>query len=287
VSLTRRQFLETAALAAGALAAGAAGAAEIPAGPRLAMCDWNLGRTGQVAALEVAASVGLDGVEASVSFPGPGQQLRDPAVRRDYRAAANRYRVKIPSLALGILNEVPLASEPKAALWLADSIEAARLLGARVILLAFFGRGELRMADAQQMGRLVDLLRELAPRAAAAGVILGLENTLSAQDNLELVRRVASPAVRTYYDCKNSADQGRDPAQEIRALGPYLCQVHLKNGDRLLEEESNVDFPACAQALRDIGYRGWYVLETASPRGLAPDTQANIAYVRRHFPPAL
>ena len=283
MSLTRRQFLETAALAAGALAAGAAGAAETPAGPRLAMCDWNLGRTGQVAALELAASVGLDGVEASVSFPGPGQQLRDPAVRRDYRAAANRYRVKIPSLALGILNEVPLASEPKAALWLADSIEAARLLGARVILLAFFGRGTLDMADAEGIGRVVEVLKELAPRAQEAGVTLGLENTLSAEDNLQVLERVGHDAVRVYYDLKNSANAGRDPAAEIRKLGDLICQVHLKNDSKHLDEPDNVDFGKSAAALKEVGYRGWYVLETSSPTDLMADTRRNLTYVRQTF----
>jgi len=289
VSLTRREFLESAALAAGgmvlAMNAGRGDAAGGRSGDplRIAMCDWNLGKTCQVQALELARSIGLDGVEASVCFPGPGQHLRDPKVQREYLAAAKKYSIAIPSLALGILNGVPLASEPKAAIWLADAIEVARNLGVKAMLLAFFGRGELKIDDERAMTRLVDVLREAAPRAEKAGVILGLENTLSAEENILILQRVASPAVQVYYDPKNSADRGRDVPKEIRMLGDRICQVHVKNGNLLLSQPSNVDFAACGRALREIGYKGWYVLETASPKDLISDTRANIAYVRKTF----
>jgi len=285
VPLTRRQFLESAALTTAGLLAGVkAEGKPAPAAPvRVGMCDWNLGQTGRLEALSVAKRLGLDGVEASVSFPGPGQQLRDPKVADQYRATARRLGVAIPSLALGVLNEVPLASQPKAALWLADSIEAARRVGARVILVAFFGAGAINMADRAQLDRLVGVLQELGPRAQQAGVILGLENTLSAPDNLALLERVGSPGVQVYYDLMNSADQGRDVPAELRALGPHLCQVHVKDSGGLLSEVNDLDFPACARALHEIGYRGWYVLETASPRGLEVDTTANLRYVRSVF----
>ena len=44
-----------------------------------------------------------------------------------------------------------------------------------------------------------------------------------------------------------------------------------------------------AKEFYDIGYRGWYVLETGSPtKDLVADTRANIAYVKKTFkmPPA-
>jgi len=289
VPLTRREFIENAALAAaGMLLATKAGRGDAPAAQsgdplRVAMCDWNLGKTGQVGAMEVAHTVGLDGVEVSILFPGPGQHLRDPKLQREYQAAAKRHGVSIPSVALGILNEVPLASEPKAAIWLCDAIEVAHSLGAKVILLAFFGRGELKMADERQIGRVVDVLRETAPRAEKAGVILGLENTLSAEENILILQRAGSAAVQVYYDLKNSADNGRDVPREIRLLGEHICQVHVKNGDRPLSQPANVDFPACAQALRETGYKGWFVLETSSPKDLVSDTRANIAYLRKTF----
>jgi sugar phosphate isomerase/epimerase len=290
MAVTRRDLLQAAVggTAWMALAGRPAAADQQPRqaaeGLRVAMCDWNLGKTGQVEAIRLAREIGLDGVEVSINFPGYGKHLRDPAVQQEFISAMKQERIPAPSVALGVLNGVPLKSEPKAALWVADAIEVARALGAGVMLLAFFGAGELRMDSAQDVNRVVDVLRELAPRAEKAKVILGLENTLSAPDNLRIVEAVGSPWVMVYYDLKNSADQGRDVPAEIHLLGDRICQVHLKNGDQLLSTASNVDFPACAEALRDTGYRGWYVLETSSPSGdLIADTRANIEYVRRHF----
>jgi len=287
--MTRRQLLKAGigtaaglALAAESRRAGAQAAHPTP-GVRVGMCDWNLGKTGQVDAISLAQEVGLDGVEVSIDFPGPGQHLRDEKMQRQYLVAAKSHGVAIPSVALGILNGVPLKSEPKAAIWLLDAIGVARRLGAANMLLAFFGSGELRMQDERDIARVVDVLREAAPRAEKARVTLGLENTLSAQDNMAILDRVRSDAVRVYYDLKNSADLGRDVPAEIRMLGNRICQVHVKNGDLLLSQRTNVDFPACAQALRDIGYTGWYILETASPSDFRADTRANIEYVRKTF----
>jgi len=259
-------------------------AAASPAGLRIGMCDWSLGKTGDLDMFKLGREIGLDGVEVSINFPGPGQHLRDPAVQRLFKSAMAEHHVAAPSVALGILNNVPLKSEPKAAIWLADAIDVARVLGAKAILIAFFGAGELRMDNETDVSRTVDVLKELAPRAEKANVVLGLENTLSAEDNLRLLERVGSNWAQVYYDCKNSADLGRDVPAEIRLLGPRICQVHLKNGGDLLSAPGNVNFAACADAFREIGYRGWYVLETANPSGdVIADTRANIEYVRRYF----
>jgi hypothetical protein len=39
-----------------------------------------------------------------------------------------------------------------------------------------------------------------------------------------------------------------------------------------------------AQEFDDIGYRGWFVLETGAPSGdVVADTRANIEYIRKSF----
>lgn len=288
--VSRRDVLRGAAAGMTWLALGApqsmaaAQPSAAPTGPRIGMCDWNLGKAGSIDVIPLARKIGLDGVEISVNFPGPGQHLRDPAVQREFKAVMKRESIVAPSVALGILNGVPLKSEPKAAIWLDDSIDVAAALGAKVILVAFFGDGELKMDNEREIARTVDVLKEMVPHAAKAKIILGLENTLSADDNLRLLERVGSPSVQVYYDFKNSADYGRDIPAEIRRLGSYICQVHVKNGGEFLSGPSNVSFPACGEALREIGYHGWYVLETASPTGdVVADTRANVEYVRKHF----
>ncbi|NLN89605.1 MAG: TIM barrel protein [candidate division WS1 bacterium] len=139
------------------------------------------------------------------------------------------------------------------------------------------------MADEAAIDHVVEILRREAPWAEDAGVILGLENYLSAEDNLRILERADSDFVRVCYDLRNSADKGYDVPAEIRRLGDRICQVHLKNGGSRHAEHENVDFQACAEALESFGYRRWLVLETASPAGVVEDTRANLEYARETF----
>ena len=75
-------------------------------------------------------------------------------------------------------------------------------LGVQVILVAQFFKGELK-GDAAGTDRTVEILKQHAPRAEKEGVIFGLENYLSAEENLAILDRVGSPAVQVYYDVGN------------------------------------------------------------------------------------
>lgn len=49
-------------------------------------------------------------------------------------------------------------------------------------------------------------------------------------------------------------------------LGKRISQVHVKHANMLLSGQGGkLDWPRMAQQFYDIGYRGWYVLETGSP----------------------
>ena len=169
---------------------------------------------------------------------------------------------------------------------MADSIPIARALGVKVILLPFFGKGALETQA--EMDYVGDVLREVAPVAEKAGVILGLEDTISARDNVRIMERTKSPAVLTYYDVGNSTKNGFDVVEEIRWLGAdRICEVHLKDNPHYLGQ-GTIDFPAVVDALADIGFSQWAQLETSSPSGsVEKDMATNLAYIRgAHRAPA-
>jgi L-ribulose-5-phosphate 3-epimerase len=90
-------------------------------------------------------------------------------------------------------------------------------LDTKVLLLPFFGRWALQTK--QEMDYAGDALRDLAVEATKAGVILGLEDTISAEDNVRIMERSQSASVLVYYDVGNSTVAGFDPVKEIRWLG--------------------------------------------------------------------
>ena len=126
-----------------------------------------------------------------------------------------------------------------------------------------------------------DAMKELAPEAEKARVILGLEDTISAEDNARILDRVKSKAVLVYYDVGNSTVAGFDPAKEIRWLGKArICQIHLKDNPHYLGE-GKIDFPAVMQAIGDIGYQGFANLETVAPsKSVEQDMRRNLGYIR-------
>ena len=62
----------------------------------------------------------------------------------------------------------------------------------------FFHNNDLRN-DPTGTDETVRRLKEAAPKAEKAGVTLGVESWLSAEDSMRMFDRVGSPAVKVYY----------------------------------------------------------------------------------------
>lgn len=286
--LSRRDVLaRLAGLTAGiALARDARAAAEEPRRLfKIGACDWSLGRTGDLRSLEVAREAGLDGVQVSFGRPGAHKDLRSAEVRSEYRKAAKAAGQEIASLAMGVLNGVPLATEAEAERWVGECIEVCPEMGVKVVLLAFFDKGDiLDRPDLQP--RLVERLKRLAPGAEKARVVLGLETYLSADDHIRILDAVGSPAVQVYYDVANMTTKGYDIHKEIRRLGrERICEFHMKENGFLLGK-GKVDFARVKAAIDEIGYRGWLIIEgaTVAGRSVVDCYRENQKYLRSVFP---
>ena len=246
-------------------------------------CDWTLERTGDPGALDLAKALGLEGVQVSIEVRNDTIPLLDPQFREAYAGAVKRTGVQIASLAIGQLNDIPYKSEPRAEWILEQGVDIAGAMGVKIILVPFFGKGDLRN-DPAGIQAVIGKLRKLAPKAEKAGVILALESWLSAEDHVKILDAVGSPAVRIYYDVGNSQDAGYDIFREIRSLGGKICQFHAKDTKDLYGKGS-MDFAAVRKAMEDIGYSGWFVLEGSKlPLGVKKSIRFDLEYLRTIFP---
>jgi sugar phosphate isomerase/epimerase len=252
---------------------------------RIGACDWSIGKMADPKALEVAREIGLDGVQVSLGTSKNDMHLRKPEVQQAYKDATKQTGVQMASLAIGELNDIPYKSDPRTIGWVSDSVDVCQAMGCQVVLLAFFGNGDLR-DDAKGKNEVVRRLKEVAPKAEKAGVLLGIESWLSAEDHMDIVDRVGSKAVQVYYDVCNSTDRGYDILKEIRWLGgkKVICELHAKENGALLGK-GNVDFVAVRKALDEIGYAGWIQIEGAVPKDaqMLPSYQANLRFLRGIF----
>ncbi len=279
--VNRRQFVGwSAAGLAGTLLARpralrAAGAARFKVG----VTDWNLRQEGKLASIALAKQIGFDGVQVSLGKGEDKLPRADPALQKAFLDESKRVGLPIASVCLEVLHRNALKSDPLGQRWVADAIPIAKALGVKVVLLPFFNKGAL--TTAAEMDHVGDTLREIAPAAEKAGVILGLEDTISARDNVRIMDRARSKAVLTYYDVGNSTKGGFNVVEEIRWLGKdRICEVHLKDNPHYLGE-GTIDFPGVVAALADIGFAEWAELETDCPSNDVPaDMARNLKFIR-------
>jgi L-ribulose-5-phosphate 3-epimerase len=248
---------------------------------RIGATDWNLRQTGKVEAVALAKSLGFSGVEVSL-----GRQIRDAKLpldnaelQEEYLKAASLQGIALSGTCLDILHTNYLKNDKLGQKWVADGIPITQKLKARVMLLPFFGKGAL--TNRQEMDYVADALRDLAPQAEKAGITLGIEDTISAEDNAHILDRVSSPAVKVYYDVGNSTNGGFDVVKEIGWLGANrICQFHLKDNPNYLGE-GPINFPAVMKTIMSLGFDGFANLETDSPsKSVENDMRRNLAYVR-------
>ncbi len=226
--------------------------------------------------------VGLQGIEFNIGRdPVDGSlPLFNPDTQKRYLDAAHSQGMAIAGVVLDVFHRHYLKNDPVAVTFIDRGINTCRAMKAGVLLLPFFGPAAL--ANRQEMSYAADIIKEHAGRAKSASVTLGLENTLSAEDNAWMLDRIGSPAVRVYYDIGNSTNNGYNTPKEIRWLGGNrICQMHIKDRG-YLGESGKIDVVENLRAIRDAGYKGWLNFETSSPsKNKEEDLKRNLEYLMK------
>jgi L-ribulose-5-phosphate 3-epimerase len=277
--LTRRDLLRS-------MAAAGLGSRMLRAAPpafKVGVTDWNLRLGAKTEAVALAKQLGFDGVQLSF-----GRRLVDdklpvdsPEILAQYKKLSAEHKIPLDGTCVDRLHENGLKSDPLAVRWVRDSIRMTKALGVEVLLIPMFGRWAIQTpAERDYVG---DALRDLGPEAEKAGVILGLEDTISAEDNVRIMDRSRSKAVLVYYDVGNSTRNGFDVVKEIRWLGKSrICQIHLKDNPGYMGE-GKIDFVEVVKAIRDIGFTAYANLETDTrpDSTVEADMKRNLAFIRR------
>lgn len=302
--LHRRQFLGCAAavagtgLLAGALPAWAkepaAAAATAGANERykIGVCDWMILKRQKLGAFPLAKEIGVDGVEVDMGSLGQrdtfDNKLADPAMRKQFLDTAQGLGLSICSLAMSGFYAQSFAERPTVPRMVQDCIDTMQQMDVRVAFLPLGVRGDLTQHP-ELRPAIVTRLKSLAPQAAQANVILGIETALDAAGEVKLLEEIGSPAVQSYFNFANALQNGRDLDGELRTLGKdRICQIHCTDQDGVwLENDPKIDMPKVKQTLDELGWSGWLVLERSrdarDARNVRKNFGANAAYMKRVF----
>jgi sugar phosphate isomerase/epimerase len=234
---------------------------------------------------KVAKDIGFDGIEYCIGGNYKDSLLWQADGPAKLKALADKDGMEISSLSPGVFSSlspvVPdAAKRAEGREMLTKVIQLCPLLDTDSILVPMFPRDVAEWTE-ETWNMLVDGFKPLAEVAEKHKVNLDLETTFNADQLLMIIDRIGSQYVKVYYDVGNCTNRGFDVPAEMLQLGDQIGMIHIKDTDRGMLGEGRVDFRGVNDAIRDIGYDGYLVLET--PSGDDPKAAAaqNLAFTKR------
>ena len=277
---SRRQFLQmmSSALLApvvlGERGAGETKASRIPlAFSTLGCPGWEWKKILNFAVEHGFAAVELRGLEGKLDLPAHPLFAPDRIDQTRKEIRTSRLQIACVSSSANLYMEDPT----KRAKELADArrfIDLASALEAPLVRV-FGGKAESDknpMPDEATKARVATGLRDLGSYAGPRGVIVIIESHdhFTASPTLKNVLRQAdSEHVGLLWDAHHTfATSNEDPEFTVKQLGPWIRHTHLKDSigsgeDRkyVLTGRGNVPIARQIEALRSIGYKGFYCFE--------------------------
>ncbi len=134
----------------------------------------------------------------------------------------------------------------------------------RAVIRIFSGSVKRDQTEAEAHRLAVEAIEQCCEYSGKKGVFLALENhgglTETAAGLLKLVRDVKSPWFGVNLDSGNF--HGADVYGELAEIAPYALNVQIKVVISAAgRKKEPADFKRLATMMRDVGYRGFIVLE--------------------------
>jgi len=218
---------------------------------------------------EMLKDAGFEGVEIPIFD-------REVEKYADLRTRLERIGLEALAVSARASHDNPISADPavraEALVATKANLDSAAALGAPLIcgplaapLAVFTGTGPTD----EEKARAVAYLQELGPYAEERGVTIALEYlnrfemylTNCAVDLAELVRATGQPRIRMMYDTFHAHIEEKDPAAALRACADVLVHIHLSENDRSTPGAGQVAWSETFDAIREIGYDGWAVIE--------------------------
>ncbi|MCM8536611.1 MAG: sugar phosphate isomerase/epimerase [Lentisphaeraceae bacterium] len=250
---------------------------------KIGVCDWNIRSMGVPEAFSKTKEIGLDGIQLSYVPRHQDYDLRQKSVQQMYLQQAKKNNIEIASMAMGIFNKRPFSTDEDSAIWADECLDIMLGMNQKLVLFAFFGKGDIKGKPELQK-KVISRLKALMPKAEKHGLTIGLETWLNQEEHMRILDAVGSESVKVYYDTANMEKMGYDIYKEIRWLGKKdaICQIHMKENGFLLGQ-GKVDFPRVKEALADINYQDWLVMESAIKGDMIVSYKHNAQYLRTLF----
>ena len=238
-------------------------------------------------ALEAAGEIGFDGVELTVKETSELDWLLSESGREEVLGWIRDSATAVCSLSLSLFGPYKAAGEDQEARsemieMVKRSLQACKDLGGEGILLPYFEREHIDITP-EESDRLVTDMKRCAPAAEGLQMTICLETSFSSGLLKRICDGIGSNSIGVYQDISNALHFGHDSVEMLTSLPEETKMIHVKDTQRSMLGEGEVDFPGCRKAIRDIGYEGWLVFETAPGNDAVASARQNLEYAKGMF----
>ena len=259
---------------------------------KIAVIDLMILKRQKLSAFELTKELGADGLEVDMGGLGNREtfdsKLADPATRKQFLDKARECNLEICSLAMTGFYAQSFATRPTYQKMVQDCIDTMVAMNVKVGFLPLGIQGDL-VKNPELRQAIVERLKVVGKMAKKAGVVIGIETSLDAKGEVQLLKEIGSSAIKIYFNFSNPLKGGRDLHQELRVLGrKRICMIHCTDEDGVwLENNKRLDMYKVKQTLDTMRWKGWLVIERSrdqtDPTNVRKNFTANTTYMKKIF----
>ena len=257
---------------------------------RIAACDWMMLKRQKLGEFQLAKDIHADGIEMDMgplgSRPQFDNKLRDPHFQELFPRTADSLGIEVPSVAMSGFFAQSLLKRENYKELVQDCLNTMKHMKSQVAFLPLGGCGKEWMTDPVLRAELIHRLHTIGEMAKREGKVIGIRTGLDAKESKRMLKEIHSDGIKIYYNLQDAVDSHRDVCKELKSLGKdRICQIHASLTDSVtLDKDPRINMRQVVKTLKQIGWRGWLVVERSRDASRVRDVRynygTNINYLR-------
>jgi sugar phosphate isomerase/epimerase len=239
---------------------------------------------------QLAKDIHADGIEMDMgplgSRPQFDNKLRDPHFQELFPRTADSLGIEVPSVAMSGFFAQSLLKRENYRELVQDCLNTMKHMKSQVAFLPLGGCGKEWVTDPVLRAELIHRLHTIGEMAKREGKVIGIRTGLDAKESKRMLKEIHSDGIKIYYNLQDAVDSHRDVCRELKVLGKdRICQIHASLTDSVtLDKDPRINMRQVVKTLKQIGWRGWLVVERSRDASRVRDVRynygTNINYLR-------
>ena len=174
---------------------------------KIAVCDWMILKRQKIGVFQLANELGCNGIELDMGSLGTrdsfDNKLREQHFQQLFKQKSSEYNIEIASIAMSGFYGQSFVERSNYIALVQDCLNTMEVMNVSVAFLPL-GTGCDLQKNPEVRPELVKRLKEIGDMAAARGKVIGIETSLSAAEEVKLIKERDSPGIKIYFKFQNA-----------------------------------------------------------------------------------